>query len=293
MVTPDHKREAVMHLQSVVLVGQEKALSQRAACLVLKVERALVRKPRVQSAKDQPLKEQIEVLAQQHPRYGYRRIHALLSRTGTATGAGALNLKRVHRLWKLAQRQVSPRKKRRHHTARERATPQQALYPGHIWSYDFVFDRCRNGAKLKLLCVQDEFTRQCHAVEVGASMPALAVQKVLTRLFALHGAPSFLRSDNGPEFVQHDLREWLLAQKVQTLYTDPGSPWQNGKSQSMHGKLRDECLDNELFDHRLEARVVIEGYRLAFNSQRPHSTLGYQTPDELAHNWKLNQKALT
>jgi putative transposase len=245
--------------------------------------------------KDAPLRQQIQALAQKHPRYGYRRIHALLRReSGAGVETQVLNIKRVHRLWKEAARQVPPRKKRRcRHKNQAVKPPQQALYPGHVWSYDFVHDKCRGGAKLKLLCVNDEFTRQCHAIEVAAGLSARDVQKVLTRLFSQHGAPAFLRSDNGPEFVQSDLKAWLQEQKVQTLYIEPGSPWQNGKSESMHGKLRDECLDSELFNHRLEARCVIENYRLAFNSQRPHSSLGYQTPNEFAQNWKLNQSILT
>jgi len=290
MVTPDQKRDAVAHLQSVVLAGQEQPLSQRAACEVIGVQRALVRKPKTRSLKDAPLKQQLATLCHKHPRYGYRRIHALICRDGP----GTINLKRVHRLWKEAAHQVPLRKKRRPHRGKGPVkAPQEALYPSHVWSYDFVHDKCRGGAKLKLLCVNDEFTRQCHAVEVGASLTAKDVQNVLHRLFATHGAPAFLRSDNGPEFVQNDLQNWLATQKVQTLYIEPGSPWQNGKSESMHGKLRDECLESELFNHRLEARVVIEHYRLAFNSQRPHSSLGYLTPNEFAQNWKLNQQTLT
>jgi len=183
---------------------------------------------------------------------------------------------------------VPPRKKRRRHRGKDpQRALQYALYPCQVWSYDFVHDKCRGGAKLKLLWVNDEFTRQCHAVEVGASLTARDVQEVLTKLFALHGAPAFLRSDNGPEFVQTDLQRWLAEQQVQTLYIEPGSPWHRvpsgrRKSESMHGKLRDECLEGELFNHRLEARVIIENYRLAFNSQRPHSSLGYLTPDEFA-----------
>lgn len=286
MVTPDQKRDAVVHLQSVILVGQEQPLSQRTACQVLGVQRALVRKPKTRGLKDAPLKQQLARLSFQHPRYGYRRIHALVCRTSTVP----VNIKRLHRLWKEASHQVPPRKKRRPHRGKgPQKAPQHARYPGQVWSYDFVHDKCRGGAKLKLLCVNDEFTRQCHAVEVGASLTAQDVQKVLLRLFTLHGAPAFLRSDNGPEFVQNDLQHWLAAQQVQTLYIEPGSPWQNGKSESMHGKLRDECLEGELFNHRLEARVVIENYRLAFNSQRPHSSLGYLTPNEFAQKWRQEQ----
>ena len=144
-------------------------------------------------------------------------------------------------------------------------------------------------------------------------MNARGVQKVLERLFQEHGAPAFLRSDNGPEFVQNALKAWLETQNVQTLYIEPGSPWQNGKSESMHGKLRDECVerelfdselfdselfdselfDSELFDSELEARCLIENYRLQFNSHRPHSALNYQTPDEFTRLWNQNQTSLT
>ena len=112
-------------------------------------------------------------------------------------------------------------------------------------------------------------------------------------LLQSQGAPAFLRSDNGPEFVQHDLKRWLHEQSVQTLYIEPGSPWQNGKSESMHGKLRDECLERELFHSRLEARLVIENYRQHFNRHSPHSSLGYQTPNEVDHNWNQNPQSLT
>ncbi len=290
MVTPSHKRDAVQHLQKVVLAGREQPLSQRRACRVVALHRATARHQPRQHLKDGPVQDQMLHLSQHHPRFGYRRIHALLCRAG----AGALNIKRVHRLWKATQRQVPPRKKRRSRAAKEvNRAPQQALYPGHVWSYDFVHDKCHSGAKLKLLCVNDEFTRQCHAIEVGASLTARDVQRVLERLFTLHGAPAFLRSDNGPEFVQHELKRWLSEQNVQTLYIDKGAPWQNGKSESMHGKLRDECLERELFHSRLEARVVIENYRQHFNTHRPHSSLGYQTPNEVAKRWIKNQTPLT
>lgn len=290
MVTPDQKRQGASHLQEVTLVGQTQPVSQRRAARVVGLHRATLRRAPTQGIKDKPLQDHMLHLSNQHPRFGYRRIHALLGRAG----ADGVNIKRVHRLWKATKRQVPPRRKRRPRgeTLPQRG-PQQALYPGHVWSYDFVHDKCHNGAKLKLLCVQDEFTRQCHAIEVGASLTACDVQRVLTRLFAAHGAPTFLRSDNGPEFVQHQLRHWLGDQGVQTLYIDKGAPWQNGKSESMHGKLRDECLERERFYSRLEARLVLENYRLAFNSQRPHSRLGYQTPNEIAHNWKQNHKTLT
>ena len=206
MVTPDQKRQGAAHLQEVTLVGRSQPLWQRRAARVVGLARATLRRAPTRPAKAKPLQQQMFHLAQHHPRFGYRRIHALLCRAG----AGAVNIKRVHRLWKAAKRQVPPRQKRRARAPKDvQHTPQQALHPGHVWSYDFVHDKSHSGAKLKLLCVQDEFTRQCHAIEVGASLTSCDVQRVLTRLFAAHGAPTFLRSDNGPEFVQHRLRCWL------------------------------------------------------------------------------------
>lgn len=201
MMTPDQKRSAAAHLQSVVLVGRDKPLSQRQACHFLGLNRRSARTKPVKLVTDEPLLRRIELLAQSHPRYGYRRIHALLRREARQEAEGCvakrvLNIKRVHRLWKRAARQVPPRKKKRgHFKNKERSVPQQALYPGHVWSYDFVHDACRGGAKLKRLCVNDEFTRQCHAIEVAASLTAKDVQSVLENLFQRHGAPTFLRSD--------------------------------------------------------------------------------------------------
>jgi putative transposase len=160
---PNQKREAVVHLQQVVLVGQDRPLSQRRACLVVGLPRQCARRLRQRLLKDQPLCEQMLQLAQTHPRYGYRRIHALLCRSCR------VNIKRVHRLWKEKQRQVPAREKHRKRSRnREQHVPQQALFPGHVWSYDFVHDKCRGGAKLKLLCAYG----QRRSARAGVSLRA-------------------------------------------------------------------------------------------------------------------------
>ncbi len=144
-----------------------------------------------------------------------------------------------------------------------------------------MHDRCANGQKLKMLTVVDEWTRACVAIEVDDRIPAARVINVIQALMHQYGAPCFLRSDNGPEFIAKALKTWLQRRGVQTAYIDAGKPWQNGTNESFNGKIRDECLNLEWFRHRLEARIVIAPWRQQYNEQRPHSSLGYQTPAQV------------
>lgn len=149
-----------------------------------------------------------------------------------------------------------------------------------MWTYDFVFDRLADGRQIKLLTVVEEFTRTCLKIEVSSSINAKSVITILEALFQEHGAPQLIRSDNGPEFIAKALRTWLKENGSQTLYIDPGSPWQNPFGESFNGKLRDECLSMNVFYTWTEARVLIEGFRRFYNSERPHSSLGYLSPLE-------------
>lgn len=156
--------------------------------------------------------------------------------------------------------------------SRKRKRPDQgsglllvATYPGHVWSYDFVFDATQRGTTLKILTVGDDFTRECLAIEVATSMPSDQVIRVLARWVEHHGSPRFLRSDNGPEFIAHAVRAWLAGQQTQTYYIDPGCPWQNGFRESFHGRFRDEFLYGTLFASVAECRVLCEGYRREYN----------------------------
>jgi putative transposase len=153
-----------------------------------------------------------------------------------------------------------------------------AIAPNGVWAYDFVFDSCANGQKLKCLTVIDEYTRESLAIEVGARLRCGQVIDVLERLIALHGPPAHLRSDNGPEFIAKALQAWLSKNKISTAYIQPGKPWQNGAAESFNSKFRDECLNMEWFNNRREAAVVIEGWRQNYNEYRPHSAIGYNTP---------------
>lgn len=234
---------------------------------------------------DDGLPARLATLAQRHPRYGYRRIWALLRREGWR-----VNRKRVHRLWRAAQLQIPKRHRRRRLAGGSAAgMPTQATYPGHVWTYDFVQDACLSGAKLKLLPVVDEFTRECLAIEVATAAPATRVIRVLERLFAVHGLPQYLRSDNGPEFIAQAIQEWLGCHQTATLYIDPGRPWQNGFAESFNGRLRDECLHMQVFASVAEASLLIERFRREYNEERPHSRLGYRTPTEFKTDWFANQ----
>jgi putative transposase len=162
----------------------------------------------------------------------------------------------AHRLWKQAKLQVRkiPRKRR---VARAVGTPVQAVHPGHVWTYDFVHDACLNGTALKVLTVMDEFTREGLAIDVATTMPAAKVLAILDRLFREHGAPQFLRSDNGPEFIALAVRGWLVQHQTATLYIDPGCPWQNGYEERFNGTVRDACLNPHSFHTVTEARGIL------------------------------------
>lgn len=214
---------------------------------------------------------QIRELAAHHPRYGYRRISVLLRRTSL------VNEKRVRRLWRQHQLQVQ-RVTRRRRPQSLRPTRLVAAYPGHIWAYDFVEDALADGRTLRILTVMDEFTREGLALDVALTTSAERVIGVLAVLVAQHGAPDYLRSDNGAEFVALAVQGWLAEAGVQTLYIDPGKPWQNGKEERFNGTVRDECLNMHQFHSVAEACVRLGAFRQQYNHERPHSRLGYLTP---------------
>ena len=148
----------------------------------------------------------------------------------------------------------------------------------HVWSYDFVHHRTHDGRAFRMLTLIDEFTRECLAIDVAGRLTSEEVLERLSDLFVRRGVPDYIRSDNGSEFTANKVCDWLERVKVKTLYIEPGSPWENGYIESFNGKLRDELLDREIFDTLLEARVLIERWRVEYNTVRPHSSLGYRPP---------------
>ena len=218
-------------------------------------------------------------LSRSHPRYGYRRIWAMLRREGWR-----VNRKRVQRLWRLEGLKVpaKARKQRAPGHSGNSCVKRAAEHANHVWTYDFAADQTEDGRMLRFLSVVDEFTRESLALEVERSMGALEVIAVLGRLIAERGAPSLLRSDNGGEFLAHSVQRWLADAGIETAYIAPGSPWENAYVESFNGKLRDELLNRELFTSLAVAKLLATEYRAQYNHRRPHSALGYQTPAEFA-----------
>jgi transposase InsO family protein len=263
----------------VTHVQQTLRVSQRRACRALGQPRSTQRYQARRPERDRALATRIQELARQHPSYGYRMVAALLRREGWA-----VNPKRVYRLWRQAGLSHRPkrRKRRRLGTSAGGCVRLRPTAPNHVWSYDFTFDATEDGRRLKWLAVMDEYTRECLALEVGRSLPSGAVTRVMDRLIAERGAPRFVRSDNGPEFVAKAVREHLSARGAETLFIAPGAPWENAYIESFNGTLREDFLGREAFGHMLEAKVLGEAYRQEYNTERPHSAFGYQTPAEYA-----------
>lgn len=218
-------------------------------------------------------------LVRAHPRYGYRRIWAMLRQDG-----GRVNRKRVWRLWRLQGLKVPQKqhKKRRLGTSANGIVRQRALHRTHVWAWDFIFDRTANGRSIKWLSLVDEYTRECLALEVGRTMTARDCVDVLVELVQMRGVPGHIRSDNGSEFIAQSIRSWLGRSGIGTLYIEPGSPWENGYAESFHSRLRDELLAREIFETVAEARTLATQWRLEYHHRRPHSSLGYRTPAAFA-----------
>lgn len=253
---------------------REGGLSVRRACALLSVARSTLRYESRLVKRDAPVVAVMHELAAQYPRYGYRRIQVFLARRGHVMSAD-----RTHRLWRLYGLQV-PRKRPRRRMAAHRPRPLRPTGANQVWAYDFLFDACANGQQLKCLTVIDEYTRECLAIDVAGSIRSARVIEVLSRLISVHGAPKYLRSDNGPEFISRAILRWVTEANIDTAYIDPGKPWQNGSNESFNGKFRDECLGMQWFKNRIDAKILIEEFRRQFNEVRPHSSLGQLTPAE-------------
>jgi len=276
MSTPSGRREALEILT-------RRGLSQRKACSYLGCSRRVAGYQLVQPDKDKMMGERLLTASQNVPRFGYRRMAAWL----------CLSDARVRRMWRTLGLNIPRKRPRRRRSGSDIRLPG-AIRPNAVWSYDFVHDQLVDGRALKMLCVIDEYTRECLAIEAGASLRSQDVILTLSRLMRLYGKPAYIRSDNGAEFTAAKVMRWLRDQAVGPAFITPGSPWQNGFVESFNGKLRDELLNREWFRNRSEAKILIEQWRQFYNEQRPHSAHRYQPPASVRRNWletcKLDQR---
>ena len=257
-------------------------VSERRVCRALEQPRSTQKYVGRKPNDEETLTLRLVELASQYGRYGYRRITALLQHEGWR-----VNHKRVERLWRQEGLKVPAKQPKRGRLWLKdgsclRLKPE---FPGHVWSYDFVLERTQDGRAFRILNIIDEYTRECLAVKIQRRLDHEDVQECLTELFCSHGVPVHLRSDNGPEFIAHALREWLNKLSLKPLFIEPGSPWENGYVESFNGKMREsglfcdhELLNREIFYTLREAQILIERWRKDYNHFRPHSSLGYCPP---------------
>lgn len=251
----------------------EYAASQRRVCGLMGMAAASYRYETTRS--DEPLRTRLVELARAKPRFGYRRLHVLLSRAGEH-----VNHKRVHRVYREAGLMI--RRKKRKHCEREGKPLLVRSSANQEWALDFVHDAVECGRTIRVLSVVDAYTRECLALEVDTSFASRRVTRVLDAIVAERGQPQAIRCDNGPELTSRHFLAWCVERKIELIHIQPGKPTQNARVESFNGRLRDECLTVSWFQNLFDARRKIGAWRIEYNEQRPHSSLGYQTPKEFA-----------
>ena len=256
--------------------------SERHACRLVHQPRGTQRYQPTQRNDEDALTRAIITLADRYGRYGYRRITIKLREGGWNVGKD-----RVERIWRREGLKVPQKQKPRgrlwlNDGSCVRLRPE---HQNHVWSYDFVSTFTHDGRTVRMLNLIDEHTRECLAIHVRRRINSANLIDVLADAMIEHGIPEYIRSDNGPEFVAKELRKWLARTGAATLYIEPGSPWENGYCESFNSKLRDEFLNGEIFYSLKEAQVLAERWRIYYNTERPHSSLGYRPPAPAA--WQI------
>jgi transposase InsO family protein len=264
------KRRAAASLE------QTYGVSERRACRALSLPRSTKRRQPGQPERE-ALVAHLHVLSERYPRFGYRKIFALLK-----AEQWPVSHETGRRLRKRAGLQVVKKARKRRPVGTNTAVPTRAAHPHHVWSYDFVHDETTDGRRLKCLTVLDEYTREGLTIYCARSITAGDIVQVLQQLFAQRGAPGYVKSDNGPEFIAHQVTNWLRAHHVDTTFIEPGSPWQNGHNESFNGVFRDGCLARWLFASVQEARRLINHWLEEYNHERPHGALDGLTPAAFA-----------
>ena len=276
-MTPAQQRAAASYL------GKQYKVSERRICQVLGRSRSTLRYRQMQRPGEPVLIREIKRLARRHPRFGYRRIHAMLVRRGYS-----VNIKRVHRLWielglKRPLRLKKPRKLGpKPGTGANSCVNQPSRFKNDVWTCDFIFDRTSKGGSLKWLTLLDEYTRECLVLHAAQSITGAAVRRLIAGVIGRRGAPTRIRSDNGSEFICKVLTDWLPVVGSKSIPVAAASPWQNGFIESFHSRLRDEFLEREEFESVSDAQARAHWFRHEYNTVRPHSSLGYATPKEFS-----------
>jgi putative transposase len=266
MVSLVAKRHAASYLQG------EYRVSERRACRVLDLPRSTKRRT-PGSLEQTALVTRIHELSGEYPRFGYRKIFEKLIREGVRVGR-----ERVRLIRKREGLQVPQKQRKRCRAGKSTTDEYRALYPNHVWSYDFMADQTADGRRLRFLTVIDEYTREALRIECGRFLNSHDVIRVLEELVESWGAPAIIKSDNGPELVAQRVQDWLCDRGIATRYIDPGSPWQNGHNESFNSVFRDGCLDRWIFSSVREARLIVESWRIEYNTERPHGALGGEMP---------------
>ena len=237
-------------------------VSERFACQVAGQHRSTQRKPRApRRVDDGELRAELRAIAKTHPRWGYKMATRVVRRDGWN-----VNRKRVQRLWREEGLKRPPQGHKRRRVRLDTTERMQALYPNHVWAIDFCFDETTDQRRLKIANIVDEHTREALVMRVGRHCTAENLITELEQLVAVHGAPASLRCDNGPELIANALREWCRFSRIGISYIEPGSPWENAYVESFNGRVRDELLNIEEFGSLLEAEVVVEAWRIEYNT---------------------------
>jgi len=270
--------------RKAVCLLTDKGLSQRQACQLVGIDRNTYRLP-LANDKDTELKVRIEELAQDKPRYGYRRLTLLIRKEGKL-----VNHKRIYRIYRNLNLAVRSKKRKRIKSCARGSLASLTTGQNQIWSMDYQSDQLASGRRFRCLNLIDNYTRECLAIEVDTSLPSGRVAKVLEQLKQVRRLPKKIMVDNGPEFTSKMLQQWALANKVELDFIEPGKPMQNGLIESFNGRLRDECLNIHWFINLKDARQILTSWKNDYNLVRPHSSLQNQSPSHFAQLNTENKK---
>jgi transposase InsO family protein len=267
---------------------QSYSVSERRACQVVDQPRSSQRYiPQVPDDEPRLIADMLQ-LVREFPRYGYRLVTHKLRQQGWT-----VNAKRVYRLWCREGLKVPKKHRKTRHSGQHEngCDHHRSDHPDDVWAWDFVFDRTSNGTMLKWFAIVDEYTRECLCLHVDRNIKSDDVINELAKLFATRGLPNHIRSDNGSEFTASVIRTWLEKLELEVLYVEPGSPWENGYVESFNSRLRDEFLSLEEFENLRSARSLTASFRHDYNELRPHSSLGYMTPNDFASQWPASAQS--